>query len=310
MDPKLVLQQMIVIMILIWTGFICQKIGRANDQNKKFCSFLVINIYNPCLLISSVLNQSSQRDYTSIFVMFIAATCMFIIFIIAGCIASFFVKSHSDKVTLKLMFIFSNLGFIGLPVIKAVLGNDYVIYNAIFNLVYNVIFYTYAVSLTNETKVKIFSCQTLKNIFSTGTIGGITAITLFFLNISLPQIISQSLNYLGNVCVPMALFIIGITLGEQKHLSKIFTNMKLYTFFAIKMILIPVILCFVIKAAPMSEELKYLTLLMVSMPVGSLPLLILAEKGWDCSFCSNGIIITTILSVVTLPLIALFFVNL
>ncbi|MGI5058690.1 AEC family transporter [Treponema pectinovorum] len=301
MNHFVVLQQMVVILILVMGGFVCQRIGKVNETNKKFLSFLVVNIFNPALLISSVITNHEERDYTSVFVSFAMAIAMFAIFIIIGAFASRTQKEKSDRVTLNLMFIFSNLGFIGLPVIKNVLGDKYVIYNAIYNLVYNIVFYTYGISLTSTKKG--FKLANLKGIFSIGTVGAVVAITLFFLNIRMPLIVEESVQYFGASCVPLALFMIGITLGEEKSLFGILKLKRNWIFVFVKMFIIPVVCAIGIKYLPIKEELKFLGLLMFAMPVGSLPLLLLAEKGWDCTFASNVTIMTTIVSVLSIPFV-------
>ncbi len=306
MNPLIVFEQMVVIVLLILTGFICQKIGRVTLEIKKFLSFGVVSIFNPALLISSVLGHQGERDMNSVWIIFAVAAAMFAAFIIIAKIASFTEKEFRAKATLQLMFIFSNLGFIGIPLVGAVLGEEYIIYTAIFNLVYNVVFYSYGTALTDESGKK-FSLSKLKSFINAGTIGGILALLIFFINKDLPLIFSESIGYLGGVCVPMALFIIGVTLGEQKNLVKVFLSPKLYLFFVVKMLLIPVAFSFVIKALPIGDDLKILTLLMVGMPVGNLPLMTMTEKGWDGTFCSNGIILTTLLSTFSLPVIVFIY---
>lgn len=300
-DPLNVLEQMIVMLILILSGYFVQKMGKVTGDNKKFLSFLVVNIFNPALLISSVITNHAERDYFSVWITFAIAAAMFAIFIIVAQIASYFTKNESDKVTIKLMFVFSNLGFIGLPVIKNVLGDEYVIYNAIYNLVYNVVFYTYGISLTKKEDGG-FKFSNLKGLLSMGTLGAVAAISLFFLNVHVPAIAEKSIVFFGASCVPMALFIIGITLGEQESLLNIIKSAKNWLFLVFKMIILPLLCAVVIKYMPgIQDEHKFLALLMIGMPVGSLPLLLLAEKNMDATFCSNGIIITTIFSVLTLP---------
>lgn len=305
MNPIIVLEQMVVILILVMGGFLCKRKGKVSEENKKFLSFLVVNIFNPALLISSVISNHEERDYLSVFISFAMAIAMFFIFIVIGKLASRTVKERTDQVSLNLMFIFSNLGFIGLPVIKNVLGDKYVIYNAIYNLVYNIVFYTYGISLTREEKG--FKLANLKGMFSMGTIGALTAITLFFLNIRVPLIVEESIQYFGASCVPLALFMIGVTLGEQESLLKIFKEKRNWIFMFVKMFVIPILCTIGIKHLPVQEELKFLGLLMFAMPVGSLPLLLLAEKGWDCTFASNATIITTIFSVLSIPAVVFIY---
>jgi len=299
-DPLNVLVQMIIMLIIIFGGYVVQKAGKVQNDNKKFLSFLVVNIFNPALLISSVITNHEPRDYNSVWITFGIASAMFALFILIAKIASYATKSESDKITIKLMFVFSNLGFIGLPVIKNVLGDSYVIYNAIYNLVYNVVFYTYGISLTSEEKG--FKFSNLKGLLSMGTLGAVVAISLFFLNVQVPEIAEKSVVLFGQSCVPMALFIIGITVGEQESLLNIIKSVKNWIFLAVKMLAIPLLCAVILKHFPyIPEDHKQLALLMIGMPVGSLPLLLLAERNMDTTFCSNGIIITTIFSVLTLP---------
>lgn len=310
MEAGIIFQQMIIIFLLILVGYICKKCKLINEDNKKCISSLVINVFNPSLLISSTLSSDKSPSTDTLIEATISAVVMFIVLSILGKLFSVAEKDEREKKVLRLMYIFSNIGFIGIPVIKAVMGNEYLIHVAIFNIEYTIYFYTYARSLVmndNGKANKKARFDIRPAIFNTGTIAACLSLVFFLLKIKLPYIVSVSLTHLGNATTPLAMMIVGITIAEQKKLISILKDKSIYLFCFIKMLMVPAIVAIILKYLPISEEMKVLTLIMVSMPVGNMPLILLNENNWNAHRCSNGIILTTLLSVLTIPLLMIFF---
>ncbi len=358
MSVVLVLEQMAVILLLMLVGAVCQKIGLIRQDQQKILSWLVVNVFNPALAISSALSGGSDGNAIYLAYSFAIAIAMFGSFIILGKVMSFFIKGLHDKVIWQLMVIFSNVGFIGIPVVRGILGSEYVIYVACFGLVFNVLFYTYGMFMLEKATEKISKLQEngsaslpyavssngidvdgafnedgilnpgglfdadgvtiqdnaavseavkktkgslLRQVINIGTVSSVLGMALFLGHIQLPYVIKQTIDYLGNVSVPLPLMITGMTLAQQDDLKKILSDGKMYLFSAIKMVAIPAVFAIALIAIHVPKQIQILSVLMFGMPVGNLPLMVLTEKEWPTELCTEGIILTTVLSVVTIP---------
>ena len=297
MSTILVFEQMMVILLLMLVGAITQKIKQIDQSQQQLLSWLVVNVFNPALSISSVLSSDAPGNLTSIAYTFGIAILMYGSFILLGKLYTQFIQDTREKIIWQFMIDFPNVGFIGIPVVRGLLGSEYVIYVACFGLVFNVLFYTYGLSMMKD------SAHSYKQIFNIGTLSSLLALLLFLFNIRLPYICSQTLNYLGEVSIALPLMITGMTLAQQKNLKKMLLDGKMYLFTFVKMVVIPVLAGLVMIVCHVPEDLLIVSLLMFGMPVANLPLMVLAEKGWPTKLCSNGIILSTILSVLTIPLV-------
>lgn len=306
----IVFEQMLVILLLIITGCILKKLKMVSPETKKTMSSLVVNIFNPCLIVSSVFGDPKGRDTSMVLKVFVIAAGVFAVLIVLGKILSRIGKKNEmERRVTELMYVFSNLGFIGIPVVKALLGDTYVIYVAIFILVYTVLFYTYGFSLLNMDKETHVSFRTtMRRVFcNIGTIASIIALIIFFSGITVPYVLSTTIGYLSNMTTPMSLLVIGVTIGEQESLRKIFMDRRIYIFTLLKMFVIPFGISIFLHFFPVPKEIQILTLIMAAMPVGSMPQMLLDDRGITFDFCSDGIIMTTVVSVLTIPLLIMLF---
>ena len=81
----------------------------------------------------------------------------------------------------------------------------------------------------------------------------------------------------------------------------------MYLFMLLKMIALPAICVVILRFVPMPEKIRQLSMIMMAMPVGTMPLVMLSERGIRSEECSNGIIFTSVVSIVTLPVMAVIY---
>lgn len=304
MNSAIVFQQMLVIVILFGIGYICHKKGKINPDHQKCLSWLTVNIFNPALVLSSVVNRTNEIKKEKVFLVFLIAFIMFFLLVV---ISKFIVimrkRKQREAVIIQLMYIFSNLGFIGIPVVRSVLGNEYVFFVSIFVLEYTVLLYTYGVNLVQES----FSIKTLKSAINIGTISAVAALILFFGNVPVHSVLKTSVEYLGDVATPLALIVTGASLETKSGIVQVLKNRDAYMFSIVKLLILPLVSIFIMRQINLPQDLKLLFLIMFSMPVGSLPLMLLTERGWNTKLCSDCIMQTTLLAVVTIPLMVYVF---
>lgn len=305
MNPIIVFRQMLIILIMILTGFFCQKKGYIQNSHSRSMSFLVANVFNPALVLSSVLSSEKVTDFTMVNRSFLAAAALS-----AMMVASAFLltarpgRDRHKTVMLRLLYIFNNMGFIGIPVVRSVLGEKYVIYVAVFMLVYAVLGYTLGISMMDN--VKRISLQNLKKVVNTGTVSAVLALFLFYTGLRLPQIITLPVTYLGGAATPMCMIVTGMLLAQREHLLQLFRDPEIVRIAVIKMLL-PLAFAFVLHFLPIPAEIRQLTFILSAMPVGNLQLMQLNERGWDTTLLSDCIIVTTILSVISIPVLVFIY---
>ncbi len=294
--------QMSALFIMIGAGYLITKKGMMDEHTNNQMSDLIVQIFNPLLVLSSAANSVGQVSPDTVILAGCIAIGMFLVFIVAGMIISpFFEKDRMQRKMMQLMFVFSNVGFIGIPVISSIFGTEYVIYVSEFMLVYTLVFYTYGIALM-DGKLTAASCRAMIN---PGTLSGIAALGIILFDIRLPEFIKTAITYLGNITSPMALLAVGFALAGSK-IRKIFGQPRLYVFSMIKLLLLPLLLLPVIRLVIKDPQLRAVCLVMFGMPVGNMPLILGNQRGLDVTVCSAAIILSTILCVLTVPLLMMF----
>lgn len=291
--------QMLALLIMIGTGYFMTKTGMMDEHTNSQMSKMIVNVFNPLLMLSSAANSAGLIPLRTMGTVAFIAVGMFAIFILVGMLLSpHFDKEKEQRKIFQMMFVFSNLGFIGIPVVSSILGEEYIVYVTEFLLIYTIVFYTYGIALMDGK----FSRSSLKSMVNPGTIFGLAAILIIILGIQLPDFVKTAITYLGNVTSPMALVAVGFTLAHS-DLKKIFGQPRLYLFSAIKLLILPLLMLPLLKLVTGDIELISVCIVMFGMPIGNMPLILGNQKGIDGSTCSAAIILTTLLCVLTIPIL-------
>lgn len=294
--------QMLALLIMIGAGYFVTKKGMLDAHTNNQMSDLIVNIFNPMLVLASAANSVGKISLAAMKLAGIIAVGMFLAFIIAGMVLSpLFEKDRELRKIFQLMFVFSNVGFIGIPVISSIFGAEYVVYVSEFMLVYTLVFYTYGIALMDGK----FSKDSLRAMVNPGTIAGLLAMAVILFEIQLPEFLNTAVTYLGNVTSPMALVAVGFALADS-DIKKVFCQPRLYLFSVVKLLVLPLLLLPLLRFAVGTSDLLSVCMVMFGMPVGNMPLILGNQRGLDVTACSAAIILSTVLCVLTVPVLLLF----
>lgn len=302
MSAGIVLQQMIIIFILMMTGYVVYKKGIIGGDISRGISALIVNVCNPAILIRSAFDRDASVTEEKLLMAAAGTVVMYVILILISFVLPKCLKAGDKwKNHYALMCIFGNTGFIGIPLTAAVLGEKAVIYIAIVNAFYNLLFYTYGIRLADGDGGKI----RIKNFLNVGNISIVITILIFMLQPKLPVVLTSSVNYMADTTTFLAMVVVGISLAKT-NLAEIFTQWKIYLFIALRFLAVPVVIGLILRLFIQDSMVYGVLVLMSAVPVGNLSLMRVEEKGGDGKLLSCGIILSTILSLVTIPLVVAF----
>lgn len=301
MDVMVVINQMIQLFMVIGLGYFMKKKKILNDEVNSKLNYIVISITTPALIFSSVCTATISDKSTVIYTLVIAIALYIVLPIISYVIVKIMRIPVEQKGLYMFMIIFSNIGFMGYPVMKALFGNNAILYTSIFNILFNIEVYTLGVILINYGK-NVETKFNLKNLLSPGIIASIIALFIYFLEINIPSVIVESCTMVGDMTTPLAMLIIGATLANIK-VKELFTEYRLYYFTIIKQIILPVAMFPIIAYFVTDPLLRGITLVNVAMPVANSAVLFANEYGGDVELAAKSVFITTLISVITIPLI-------
>ena len=302
MDTGIVMQQMIIIIFLILTGYVLSKKGLVTSAASPALSAMVVNVCNPASLISGSLNRDP-----SISNMMVLYACL-AVFVMYACLLTvsfflprFFAKKQPERSYYQLMCLFGNTGFIGIPLVTALLGSQALIYVAVVNAFYNLLYYSFGLYLVSGGEGK-FNPRKLINM---GNISIILTVLIFCLNLKLPAVFANTVTAMANGTTLLAMIVIGISIANQ-DLKDIFIHPKMYLFTALRFLLFPIAMSFLLRQFVHDNMLYMVVVIMCAVPAGNLPLMGVEEAGKDGRLLSRGIVLSTLFSVVTIPIVSAF----
>ena len=302
MDITVILQQMTQFFLIMCLGYILYKIGMITADFSKKLTSLVLHVTMPALILSSVLTQTGERNLSEVLVVFGVAIAMYVSLPILGWIV---VKILRFPVNIQGMYIFmtvfSNVGFMGIPLISALYGEKAVFYTAIFNLIFNIAVFTIGTRLMNYKSGKSEKLN-FKTFLTPGVCVASLAVVIYFLNIPFPKVVVNSISSVGSITTPVAMIMMGASLAKL-DVKNIFNDYRVYLFAVVKQVVLPLGLWPLLNLTIKNEYILAITMVMLCMPVANNAVLFAVEHNKDEELAAKNIFISTILSIATIPLI-------
>lgn len=320
MSILVVLQQMVIIFILIGIGMILYKSRRLSEESSKQISGIIINVTNPALLICSAFEEGPKVSLTELGTAFISYAAVFAILIAVSLLIPYLLRVPKKlHYAYQMLTIFGNVGFIGIPLASAVLGSESLIFVSIFNLLFNLLIYTVGTSMLQraaagqavEGEAVSEGSQTvgrLQKFINAGTISAAATILFYLGNFHVPVIISSTLSYAGRATTLLSMLVLGVSVAQIAP-KDIFSHPKLYAFTLLRQILVPIGCVLLMRGLIDNKLIVNTMLLMVAVPAANMPLMMAKQMDMDTDSISQGIILTTILSLITVPAACLFLVS-
>lgn len=301
MDIKNVFTQVFILFILILVGYISTKTNLIDSSLTKKLSKLIMNIFLPCMIINSMQLEYSPTVLKKVLLLILISLLIYAISFLIAIIFKAISKSKNDIGVYQFAILFSNVGFMGYPIVEAILGKDAIFYAAIFNIPFNLLIMTLGVFvICKENNNYSFS---FKSLINPVIISIFIGLSLFILNIKLPYIINRPIELLGNITTPLSMIVIGSMLCLSS-ISECVRNKKLYIVSFIRLILMPILIYFILKGIVYDKLLFSIPIVIVSMPVASNTAILSSEYNANDKLASQLVFMSTLFSIVTIPIIS------
>ncbi len=302
----LMLQQMIVLFLLMMVGYcLCRK-NILTDSGSRLLSWIVVNVANPALVLSGSVNAEKLIEGRELLMTAAIAVLMYVGLILISLLIPVVLRVPRDSTGVyKVMTIFSNIGFMGFPLISALYGNDALLYAAVFLFPFNILIYTYGIqAMTPKEEKKEKSGFDWKKVFNVGVICCVVSIIIAVFQIPTPVFVKSTISNLSNLTAPLSMMVIGASMANI-NMKKLFTDVRLLVFAGLKLLVIPVVGMLICGLFIDNEKLLGVCLVMLATPVASMSAMLAQQYGGDYELASKGVALTTVLSVITMPLVSL-----
>ena len=296
-------QQVLVLFLLIGAGAAAVKTGVLKAEGRQTLSNLLVYLVVPAMIVHSYMMEFSEEILRNL----LAAFGLSIFAILIGTVITL-ALTHRQKDRRAPIFrfacVFSNAAYMGFPLISALFGSEGLLYASAYVTVFNILLWTMGYGMVSGSSNPK---EVARSLLHTPVLYAmVVGLAIYLLQIPVPALIAQPLELLSNMNTPLSMIITGILIatGDLKH---IFTDRHTWKLAALRMLLIPAV-CLAAFAAlgllrfGMSAQV---VLLLECCPAAAITSVFAVQFGHDEQFAAGCVVLTTLLSILTLPLCAL-----
>lgn len=297
------LNQVLVMFILIIVGYIAFKTKLVNITGNKQMTNLLLYIVAPLVIIDAYQMEYNQTLASNLLIAFLLGIASHIIAIIISVI---FVKKKSNEQKYaieRFAIIYSNCGFMALPLVSALFGSEGVFYASAYMTVFNILSWTHGYILMSGKADK----KTLKSAFLSPVILSVgVGLLIFFLRIPVPSVLKTSISYVASLNTPVAMIVTGVSLAQTNILSS-FKQIRCYYIMFLSCILVPIIAACIYVFLPLPNDIVLINLISTACPCAVTTILFATKFELDSSYASKILTLSNITSIVTIPLIVFLY---
>ena len=292
-----ILLQIIKMFLMILVGYYLYRRKTTDDQLITGLSNILLYVATPTLLVNSFLREYKSEEVPGLIFAFVLSFLIYVVLIIT---AEIFKRKGSSIE--KFGIVFSNAGFIGIPLVSGVYGTEAVFYLAPYIAMFNIFVWTYGVYIMSKDPKEVSVIKVIKNpaVFSV-----LIGVLIYLLRIDLPSPISGSLSAFAGLNTPLAMIFLGAHIARS-DLKKLFTDPKNYMVSFWRLVIAPLIILLLLYFVPQRwHEIKLILLIAAAAPIGALSPVFAAMYNEDTAYAAQTVCLSTLLSALSMPIIML-----
>lgn len=296
-----VLTQVIILFILMLLGVVLTKLNVISKVGVNNITDIVLYTVTPCVIIKSFIREFDTKTLKNLLLSFLVSFAVHTVLIIITRIA-LPSKDAARKGVLQFGTMFGNCGYMSLPLQQALLGDDGVFFCATFIAVFNIFSWTYGVFIVSGDRRNITA---KKLIFNPGVISTVIGLIIFLCSIPIPKIVAEPIGYLAALNTPLPMIVIGYHLAQTKLLG-VFKDVQCLWAIALRLILIPLCALGALYFCGIRGALLVSTVISCSAPTAANTTMFATKYNSDTSLSVGMVSLSTLLSLVTIPIIVSF----
>lgn len=301
MNTDALSEQMLLLFVLILIAYIASKVKFLPANSNKVLADLVVNITNPATILYAVATSSHALSNGAVLsILGITILTLGGQMILAHGFTKVLRIEHRPAGVYRFMLVFSNCGFLGYPVVRALFGADAVFVASMYNLIFQILCFTYGVRQVGgdpsarEFKPKMFLTPMV--------VTSVLALILYLANVPFHPMVVETLSLLDRITSPASMLVIGCVLAAYP-LKTIFGRWHAYVFCVVRLIVIPVIVWAILRLFVTDPLIFGVMVVLSALPAATNTVLICSKYNGDESTAASGLFLSTTLSLITLPIL-------
>ncbi len=295
---QVILQQAFIMLILILIGAGCFKFRLLSKETVSEISRLVLTVVNPIVIFLAY-----QRELKAELVANLGWTFLLsgVSYAIAMAISYFAIGRKEGRETAIERFscIYSNCGFMGIPLVQAMFDYEGVFYLTAFVTMFNILAWTHGVmQISGQKSLK----SIVKVLRSPAIIAIVLGMAFFFARLSIPALLSETLSMVGSLNTPLAMFVAGATIA-QTDLIGVLKKPRVFYVSALKLLVIPAVVIGVFLLFPLDRTMEMTVLIATAAPSAAMCTMQCLNYSKNAAYASEIFGVTTLLSIASMPLV-------
>lgn len=292
----LIINQILKMLIILLIGYFCYKLKLVDQHGNTIMANMLLMVINPLVAVMSLQIDYRPELMRGLLITYLLA---FAAHAVAILVSQLLIrKTGNEEYSIeRFSCVYSNCGFIGIPLIQSILGGEGVFYLTAYMTTFNILSWTHGVSLMTGT----FSVKSLKKgLLSPMIIACAAGLLLFMLQIRLPSVPADAFNYVANMNTPLAMLIAGISVA-QTDLIKMLKNPRIYLISALKLLVVPTLVLIMLILIPVERNIALTILIASACPVAATGTAFSLRFNKNYRYSSELYSFTTLASLVTIP---------
>ena len=308
---------MLTLFAIVIVGYVAGKLGYMGGEFDRRLSSLVIHITCPALILASTMTGTLPDRELILPLLGISLITYILLTAVAVWLPRLLTRNREQEGIVGFALMFGNVGFIGYPIVSSIFGDEAVFYAAILNVVNTFFVFTVGVMLVNgefsggqQQTARVSKRKQMfkkKIIFGSPMIAAYLAMLIVALRIdNIPTIITAPLTMIGGITVPAALLIVGSAMSKLS-VKMMLGNRTVYLTTVFRLFIIPLGLYYLANILGFAPLVVNINTVIIAMPVATYGTILCLKYGHDTTLITEVTFITTLLSVLTIPLLSMVF---
>lgn len=297
MNLSIVFAKMAMLVLIMLLGYLCARIGITGPEFNQRVTPLMVKVLLPATILNSVLSVpdfSGRELLDYILVM----TVMVALQMLPAWFLPRLMRTRSEDVSAtRLVTAFGNVGFVGLPVVAAIFGDEMVFFASLCNIPFNLALYSCSAAQLSPDGGRV----RWQDVLNAPVIATLLSVVLLLSRVHVPGVLADTISSVSGVTIPLSMLVIGTSLGGISVRS-VLTDWRVYVVSAVRLLVCPLLTWLVLRPFA-AGALLGISVLMAACPSAMLVTALCLQYGRSDAFASKCIFLSTVLSAVTIPLL-------
>lgn len=297
-----VLQQAFVVLLLILLGAGCFRLKLLSKETVSEISGLVLKIVNPIVILLAYQREFKPDLVAHLGTAFLLSALSFAIAMVVVYLAIPAKEGRETEIE-RFSALYSNCGFMGIPLVQAMFGYEGVFYLTAYITCFNVLVWSHGVmQMSGQYDLR----SLLKVLRSPAIIAVAAGMLLFFLRLEIPALLYSPLEMVGNLNTPLAMLVAGATIA-QTNLPAVLKKPRVFYVSLLRLVILPLLILVLFRFLPADPQVEQTIVAAAAAPCAAICTMMSLTYGKNAAYASEIFGVSTLLSVLTMPLMMLLY---